>query len=143
MEYIFLTLFVVIIISVLIFFLTSWQMTQLRANQAKTEADKTLYIMKFLIKSPYFTRGESQFDEAKLDAFEDMENEACRELNIVFGRDWFMDLYVLGDYQKSWSFCGREGINFTYQLPVNLYRGYDNTNHLARLDVGVYYESTN
>ena len=63
MEYILMTLFIVIIIGILIFFLMSWQFTQLRATESKSEGEKALFVMKFFIKSPFFTKDESIFDD--------------------------------------------------------------------------------
>jgi len=139
MEYVLMTLFIVIIISALIFFLMSWQFTQLRVTESKTESEKALFLMKFFIKSPFFTKDESLFDDAKLQAFAGMGNDACEELNIIFGRDWFARVYYI-DETESWLFCGQDRKNYTYVLPVNIYRNSDNTNHLGVLEVGVYHE---
>ena len=139
MEYVLLTLFIVIIISVLIFFLTGWQLTQMRMTQSNTESEKALHVMKFMIKSPYFTSDESLFDDAKLDSFEE---DYCDELNVVFGKDWFMEASFL-DGSKTWTLCDEPGRkSFVYDLPVNIYRNSDNTNQLGILKVGIYHEES-
>jgi hypothetical protein len=155
LEYVLMTLFIVIIITALIFFLTGWQFTQLRASESKSESDKALYLMKFMIKSPFFTRDESLFDDAKLSAFADMGQAGCKEMNVVFGRDWFARVYMISDQAgkkpcstisdygscNSWSLCEQTGRkSFSYTLPVNIFRSSDNTNQLGVLEVGVYHD---
>ena len=76
LEYVFMTLFIVIMIVILIFFLTGWQFSQLRATESKTESDKALYIMKFFTQSPFFTKDESLFDDLKLDSFKLLGDDA-------------------------------------------------------------------
>ena len=156
MEYILMTLFIVIIITVLIFFLMSWQFTQLRATQSKTEGEKALYLMKFFVKNPLFTKDESIFDDAKLMAFKDMEDDGgCDDLNVIFGRNWYTIVYEISTNQvlcnsmsdygncNAWSFCEVENRrSFSYVLPVNIYRNSDNTNQLGVLEVGVYHEES-
>jgi hypothetical protein len=156
MEYVFMTLFIVIIISILIFFLMGWQFTQIRSADTKIDSDKALYLMKFFIKSPYLTRDESLFDEAKMSVFTDMqEDDLCERMNVVFGRDWFARVYYLGgsdrpcttlsDYGSCnyWSFCEQAGrASFSFMLPVNIYRNSDDTVHMGVLEVGVYHEES-
>jgi hypothetical protein len=155
MEYILMTLFIVIIISILIFFLMSWQFTQLRATESKTEGEKALFIMKFFIKSPYFTKDESIFDDLNMLAFKEIEDGGCDELNVVFGRDWFARIYEISTNQvecnsmsnygncNAWSFCEEpDRRSFKYLLPVNIFMNSDNTNHLGVLEVGVYHEES-
>lgn len=143
MEYILLTLFIMIIIVALIFFLMSWQFTQLRASESKSEGEKALYLMKFFIKSPFFTKDESIFDDAKLDAFEQIQYDGgCEDLDVIFGRDWFATIYTLGGYE-SWTFC--EELNrrsFSYVLPVNVYKNSEKINKLGVLEVGIYHEES-
>jgi len=154
MEYILMTLFIVIIVTVLIFFLMGWQFTQFRAEESKAEADQALFIMKFFLKSPYFTRDESLFDDAKLLAFTEMGDKACDELSMVFGRDWFAQIYYInGDgelcssmsaYETCdyWEFCVNPDPRiktFSYDLPVNIYNSSGRSNHLGILKIGVYY----
>ena len=151
MEYIFMTLFIVIIISILIFFLMGWQFTQMHASDTKTESEKALYLTKFFLKSPYLTRDESLFDEAKLMAFQ--VEDVCDEMSVVFGRDWFARIYYLeenndpctslADYGNCdyWSLCEQPGRKaFSFILPVDIYRNADKSIHMGILEVGVYHE---
>ncbi len=155
MEYIFMTLFIVIIISILIFFLMGWQFTQIRASDTKTESERALYLTKFFIKSPYLTRSESLFDEAKMTTFKDMETngDICEKMGVVFGRDWFARVYYLednddpctslDDYGRCnyWSLCEQPGRKaFSFVLPVNIYRNANRGIFMGILEVGVYHE---
>ena len=156
MEYIFMTLFIVIIIAVIIFFLMGYQFTQIRSADTRTESDKALFLTKLFIKSPFLTTDESLFDEAKMTVFVDMESGSiCDQMKVVFGRDWFARVYYLGsgdvpctslsDYGSCnyWSFCEQAGRgSFSFVLPVNIHRNLDNTVHMGVLEVGVYHEES-
>jgi len=153
MEYILLTLFIVIIITGLIFFLSGWQITQMRSGQVKAESEKALYLMKFFVKSPFFTDDESLFDDLKLTAFSKMGDDGCKQLVAIFGKDWFANISVVGGsgvlcnsqngYENcdAWSLCNKEGRKaFSYTLPVTIYRVSENRNYIGMLNIGVYYE---
>jgi hypothetical protein len=158
MEYLLLSLFILIVIMTLIFFLTWWQSStwNLEKQNLKTQRIETL--LKAFIASPLFVRENSVFDDSRLMAIKSLEGQGiCEDLGAFFGSGWFLEIESLTpragcsgpcessvtDYPccSSWVICGQGSkINTTRVLPVNVYRRVDGRNDLGVLKVGVYNE---
>ena len=158
MEYVLMTFFIMVVIVILIVFLSGWQVSQLRVEKQKTRTDAVMSAMKNALSSEFLTRGNSEFDDAKLLA---MMSEGCASLEKILGKGAFLEITVFttenipcvpGEYDpdcSQWSFCVRPGGKFeAFYIPVNVYRKMGTTlkdGIISRTDigiakVGVYYE---
>jgi len=152
MEYLFLTVFVILIIIVLMFFITGWQVTQSGIERTKEVSDEVTFLMKKFSTMDYFVKEDGVFDDAKLTVLSSMEN-VCEELRPILGSNWFATITVFDESGSikvctesnypdcnHWSFCKKENRDFvSRKLPVNIYR---NTNRIgdsifAKNDIGV------
>jgi hypothetical protein len=141
MEYIFMVLLIVVVIIILVFFLTGWQITQLRAEQQKVKSDQVLALMKALLTSPLLTNSHGLFDYFKLEAASQID--ICKSFEPIWGK-WWANITIIGG--KSWLLCPREG-NFTgYAIPANVWLatayvtkyGWTGKTELALLEVRIY-----
>lgn len=137
LEYIMLTLIIMAIIIVLVFFLTTWQVTQLSQEKSRTITTQALSLTKLVSNSQYFVKSDSMFDDAKLTAL--AAGDYCRELEPILGKGWFIEVNItgssgqinsrecsIGNYPDCghWVFdCPGVGDDFdAFVLPVNIYR---------------------
>lgn len=140
-EHIMVIFFLVVIVIALIILLTGFQLYQVNAEGEKAERDRALTLTKIILNSRYFTRETSMFDDGKMEAVEDIIE--CDDLESVFGKNWFFELKVLeyGIVTDEWMInsCSRmDGRNFSYTIPVNIYRVAENKNDIGILKVGVF-----
>ena len=153
MEYILLTLFILMIIFALLFFLSWWQGTQLGMEEHNVKAERTLFLARYVSSSPYFIKENSVFDDSKLTAMQSMGPQICTELEKVFGFDWFIKIRSFdGDEEvlctwnsyreggcNSWKFCTKEDQrNISRALPVNIYSKLTGMTGIGIMEVGVY-----
>lgn len=152
MEYLFLSLFVLLVIISLIFFLSWWQLSQFGLEEQRLKNDRLLALLRGFTHSPLLVKGDSLFDDSRLLAVQLLGDDACGELEALFGRDWFMEIEVInrpgcaGQCRQSnygccnyWSLCTQgDRPNVSRSIPVNVYRKAEDRTDLAVLKVGVY-----
>ena len=152
MEYLLMSLFILIVIIALIFFLTWWQSSQLGMEQQNQRNERVNALMTMFINSPLLVRENSVFDDSKLMAAQSLRQEACTDLEPLFGSDWFIEVEILNPRPGcagpcdassypccgSWNLCSQDLRNVSMVLPVNVYRKYEDRTDLALLKVGVY-----
>jgi hypothetical protein len=169
MEYLILTIFIMFIIIVLVFFLSGWQYSQFRSREYRDETQRVVLLMDYFTNSPYFIKEKSMFDDSKLWAIMDTD-DSCEYLEEIFGQNWFAEIEVIDEsgIRKEcdpdspstyldcnyWSFCLSSDPDekfMSYVIPVNVYRKYyQSTEHpemkertdVGTLKVGVYYART-
>lgn len=153
MEYIFLTLFILIMIVAMILFLSWFQMSQFEMKGGDIQIEKAKFLMNYMINSPYLAEENSLFDDSKLTSLLSLE-DYCDRLDGVFGLRWSLKVDLLtsedGCFVEcteesypccgSWTFCEREskGSVLKYVIPVNVLRKINNQVHLAKMEVSVY-----
>jgi hypothetical protein len=159
MEYMFLTLFVIVIVIAFVIFLSWWNISQMNVEKSKAELDKTLVLTKSLASSPFLARGDSLLDDGKLTVLQGMGQEACDSIKGVYGADWFAVVRLLDGRNDMpcnstsypdcnyWSFCKTASKNYrSYVVPVNIYRnigtvlstGVIGRTYIGSIEVGVY-----
>ncbi len=153
MEYLLLSVFILLMIMSLIFFLAWWQSSQFGLEQKKLKDQRVDVLMNRFINSPLFVTENSVFDDSKLQAIQSLRQDACQDLESMFGGDWFITIEVLNQHPGEnigectasnypdcgyWEMCGQGERNVSRVLPVNVYRKAEDRNDLALLTVGVY-----
>ncbi len=155
MEYMIMTVFIMVVIVILVFFFSGWQISQVQMQASKTRSEALLSGMKNVLYSPLFSRDDSMFDDAKLSALQ----VKCDKVKEVLGADVFIEVKVLGreaeipcdPYRYDincnyWSICKRDGTHSSLVMPVNVFRNMGNVlpsgvlgrTDLATVKVGVY-----
>ncbi len=159
MEYMFLTLFVIVIVIALVIFLSWWNISQMDVEKSKAELDKTLVLAKSLASSPFLARSDSMMDDGKLTALQEMRQDACSAIGGIYGAKWFAVVRLLDGSNDTlcsstnypdcnyWQFCKTESKNYrSYVVPVNIYRnigtvlstGVLGRTYIGSIEVGVY-----
>jgi len=158
-EYIFMTLFVIIMIVVLIIFMSWFQFSQIEMRGGSLRTEKAEFLMGYITASPYMVIENSMFDDSKLTALLYMD-DYCDRLDDIFGTSWSLSIELLtsedGCYANctldnypccgSWTLCdkrreyaGRNDIvERIYPIPVNVFRKMNEMVHLADMRVTVY-----
>jgi hypothetical protein len=158
MEYMFLTLFVIVIVIAFVLFLSWWQMSQVGAERSRMQMDKALVISKGFASSPLFAREESMLDDGKLTAAMEIA-DICQRLDEIYGIDWYAVVRMLDGQPDTlcsssnypdcnmWEFCRTTATDrISYAVPVNIYRnigavfstGLFGRTYVGTLEVGVY-----
>ena len=140
LEYVLMMVFIVAVILGLIFFLTWWQISQLGVEQTKNQQDRALSLLKQFTDSPYMTKENSVFDDAKLTVLSSMIPDACERLQGVYGTDWHAEIRLFDDNPLTkctqtsypdgirecnyWTICPDlpAKAKITRVIPVNIYR---------------------
>jgi hypothetical protein len=152
MEYLLLSLFVLLVIISLIFFLSWWQLSQFGLEEQRIKNDRVVALLNRFTNSPLFVKENSVFDDSRLLAIQLLGDDACRELEDLLGSGWFMEIEVLSrpgcagqcsqsnyDCCNYWSLCSQGSrMNVSMSIPVNVYRKAEDRTDLAALRVGVY-----
>ncbi len=159
MEYMFLTLFVIVIVIAFVIFLSWWNVSQTNVERARMELDKTLVMTKTLLSSPFLAREDSMLDDGKLTAIQEMGEDACLRIRSIYGADWFAVVRLLDGSNETlcgasnytgcnyWVFCKDARKNYrSYVVPVNIYRnigavlttGVLGRSYVGSMEVGVY-----
>ncbi len=153
-EYIFMTLFVIIMIVVLIVFISWFQYSQIGMRGGTLQTERAEFLMNYMINSPYLVLENSMFDDSKLTSLLFMD-DYCDRMDGIFGNDWSLEIELLtsedGCYANctlenypccgSWTFCdNRRDFNKTrnYVIPVNVFRKMSDHVELASMRVTVY-----
>lgn len=155
MEYMMMTLFVMVIIVMLVFFFSGWQISQVQMQESRAKSDLVLSGLKNVMYSPLLVRESGMFDDAKLSALQ----ARCDKVKAAFGADIYIEVSVLdgrGDIPcdpyrydincNYWSVCMEDRPHSALVMPVNVYRNMGNVlssgvlgrTDLAVLKVGVY-----
>jgi len=137
LEYLLLMVFVVAVILMLMMFLTWWQISQLGVERAKNQQEWSLSMLKQFTDSPYMTKENSMFDDAKLTALASMMPDGCQRLQEFYGDNWYAEIRLMDDEPVTecsqsnypecnyWKICEQypdaEG-RVTRVAPVNIYR---------------------
>ena len=158
MEYMFMTLFVIVIVIAFVLFLAWWQTSQAGFEKSKMELGKTLMVAKSITSSPFLIREDAMFDDGKLTSALTLA-DFCQRTAELYGAEWFANITVLdgkplvrcsaANYPdcNNWDFCRKAtGEYRAYALPVNVYRVMDSVmstgvlgrTYVASLEVGVY-----
>lgn len=137
MEYIFMTLFLMVIIIGLVLFLTGWQVIQSDVQADKSKIDRILFLTNYFTNTPLLAKDTAMLDDSKLDAFEDVETYSCTELEKALGQKWFVEVRNLDD-SRLWSFCTRNSRNSSFVIPVNIYNRLNEKVSVGTLKAGVY-----
>ena len=157
MEYVIMGFFLFIMIIVLIFFFTGFQVTQLSQDAKRSQIDQVLTLAKQVSSSPVLVKEIGVFDDAKLTGLASLE-DSCKRISSLFGQGWFFEVRVLDGkpdlectettypHCNYWAFCARSAQNTTFDLPVNIVRvvglqlpaGTFSRTDLGLLRVGVY-----
>lgn len=157
MEYILTVIVFIILITIFIFFLSWWQITQMEKEMKISKMDKALSIMKFVTNSYLFVKEPNVFDDTKLFSWIDK----CEKLHEILGDGWFMELIIFdgkGDvichkeyntYCNHFIFCKEYRREYSIlPLPVNINKrfgfvfenGIISRTYPGLLKIGVYSE---
>ncbi len=155
MEYMLMTVFIMVIIVMLVFFFSGWQISQTQMQGSRVKSENLLSNLKNVMYSPLFIRDDSMFDDAKLTALQGK----CEKVKEVLGADVFIEVKTLEKVAEIpcdphrydincnyWSICRRDAPHSALVMPVNVYRNMGNvlaSGILGRVDlatvkVGVY-----
>lgn len=152
MEYVLLSFFVVLIIVVITFFLTGWQISTTRSEQSNLEYSRAEFLLRSFANSPYINKNTykegSMLEDSKLTSI------TCEELQSLYGTGWYAEVESLefkefnepcdaGIYPVcgSWSYCKEGGKTaITFEIPVNIYRKTTGKIDAGLLKVGLYNE---
>ena len=150
MEYILVTFFILLIIVALLFFLSWYQFSQISMEEHKLKSERVMFLARYASNSPYMVKENSMFDDSKLTALKSLGPDACRELESVFGYEWFIMIRAFegeddvpctwSNYPdcNTWEFCTQDKRNISRVLPVNIYRKMSEENGIGTLEVGIY-----
>jgi hypothetical protein len=93
MEYLFLSLFVIFIIVGMMIFLFVFQVGQNTFSIEKNTEAALFSVTNRVIGSQFLVRGNSEFDDAKLTALQDIiAQQGCIELERMFGKNVFINI---------------------------------------------------
>ncbi len=148
LEYVMLTLFVVIVIIALLFFLSWWQASQLGLEKRSNAVQRTYSVLGQFINDPVLVKSSSVLDDSKLTALQSMD---CDDMEKVFGSGWYANVTLFeGDARMEcktnypncnyWEFCprnyGSRCSRISYAIPVNIYRKMKESTGVGILEVG-------
>jgi hypothetical protein len=147
MEYVLLGFFVVLIIVVITFFLTGWQISTTSSEQRSMEYARAEFLLRSFANSPYLNKNTykegSMLEDSKLTSI------TCEELQSLYGTGWYAEVESLefkdpcdaGVYPLcgKWSYCKEAGKTaITFEIPVNIYRKTTGEIDMGFLRVGLY-----
>lgn len=150
MEYILVTFFILMVIVGLLFFLSWYQFSQINMEEHKAKTERILFLAQYVSNSPYLVKENSVFDDSKLTALKSLGSSVCKDLEDVFGYNWYLKFYAFdadadvsctwGNYPEcnSWEFCTKDQRNMSRILPVNIYRKMSDENGIGTMEVGMY-----
>ena len=96
MEYLFMTIFIFIIIIIFLFVVFTFQMTQIQFEEVSATEARLSSATTRILNSPYFVKEDSLFDDAKLQALVDLQNnppdnfDLCDHLHDIMGFNFFI-----------------------------------------------------
>jgi hypothetical protein len=148
MEYVLLSFFVVLIIVLVTFFLTGWQMGTTSSQQRNLEYAEAEFFLRSFANSPYINK--NTFKEGSMLEDSKLTSITCPELQTLYGTGWYAEVESLSfnDTQCSdgtypgcgkWSYCKEGGkAAMTFEIPINIYRKTTGEIDAGLLRVGLY-----
>ncbi|MBN2101889.1 MAG: hypothetical protein JW716_03395 [Candidatus Aenigmarchaeota archaeon] len=155
MEYILLTVFIIILMVAFMIMMTVFQIGGVRSEGAEHVYRQSITTTRFIVNSPYFNNPRfsdgSVFDDSKLSVAD------CEELREVIGEGWFAFVVIPGALQETlcdefnypecnkWIICDKADVRketCVHEVPVNIYRKMDDTIDIGILTVGLYGKCT-
>jgi hypothetical protein len=148
MEYVLMSLFVLLVIVLVTFFLMYWQISTTGSEQRRVLFDRAEFLLRAFTNSPYINRNTypegSMFEDSKL------ESITCDNLEKLYGTGWFAEIESMNYNQEcddenpypycgKWTYCKREGDAMIFELPVNIYKKTSGEVDIGHLRVGLYY----
>ena len=163
MEYIIMTLFMVIIIIAFIFMLLGTQFLSISAESSEEKIYRSMSLLKSFSKAPLFTKDNTAvenpvFYDEKLTALM-LSDDSCEMLENLFGSLWSMEIVIIEDTgtQESgilcdisnynndcnkWVFCEIPAENIesiiTREVPVSVYKKSADRTYAALMLVSTY-----
>lgn len=149
MEYVLLTLFVLLIIVMITFFLTWWQISTTGSEQRRITHDRAEFLLRAFTNSPYINKNTypegSMLEDSKLSSI------TCQDLQNLYGEKWFAEIESYNfnvecnednpyPYCGKWSYCKKEADAMIFELPVNIYKKTTGEIDIGYLRVGLYHE---
>ncbi len=151
MEYILLTVFIIILMIAFMIMMTVFQIGGVRSEGAENVYRQSIIITRFVVNTPYlnnprFSDG-SVLDDSKITTVN------CTELKKVIGTGWFAFVHIPGEPEEilcdettypdcnKWIICDKTEIRretCVHEVPVNIYRKMDDTIDIGILTVGLY-----
>lgn len=146
MEYVLLSFFVLLIIVMITFFLTGWQMSTIGSEQTRVTYTKAGFLLRAFTNSPYINKNTykegSMLEDSKLSSI------TCDDLEKLYGTGWYAEIEILDSGEEctaenfplcgKWSYCKKEGDALIFEIPVNIYRKTTGRIDIGLLRVGLY-----
>lgn len=147
LEYVLMAFLVLLLIFLIVFFLTGWQLSAIESGQTEARRNRAEFLLRAFTSSPYINRDTykegSMFEDSKLTSV------TCDGLQKVYGKGWFAEIESLEFEEEctaanyplcgKWSYCRIEGRGATiFELPVNIYRKATGEIDIGILRVGLY-----
>lgn len=146
MEYVLLSFFVLLIIVMITFFLTGWQMSTIGSEQNRITYAKAEFLLRAFTNSPYINKNSykegSMLEDSKLGSI------TCDALEKLYGTGWYAEIETLESSGNctdenfmlcgKWAYCKKEGEAITFEIPVNIYRKTTGKIDIGFLRVGLY-----
>ena len=147
MEYVLLSFFAVLMIVVITFFLTNWQINTTSSEQREMEYARAEFLLRSFANSPYINK--NTFKEGSMLEDSKLTSITCEELQSLYGAGWYAEVESLdfkdpcdaGVYPLcgSWSYCKEQGRTaITFEIPVNIYKKTTGEVDTGFLRVGLY-----
>lgn len=148
MEYIFMTVFLIVVIIGLMLFLFWWNFSQFKIEEIKNKDNRIISIARYIMVDPVFVNEDSIFDDAKLTAIN--MTIKCKELEDILGDGWYLKIKSLdleGEKYCNWLrypdcnfwvICKENKDHISQKFPVNIYRKISDKISIGILEVGVY-----
>ena len=147
MEYVLLSFFILLVIVLITFFLTGWQITTTGSEQRKVIYDRAEFLLRAFTNSPYINKNTykegSMLEDSKLSSI------TCEDLEKLYGKGWFAEIEALEFKEEcndenyplcgKWSYCKKQGDAVIFELPVNIYKKTSGEIDIGFLRVGLYH----
>lgn len=146
MEYLIMALFMLVVVTAIVFFLFGWEFGASRRAELDRANLQSLFMINIFTHSGFFTKSDSMLDDSKLMVAK------CEDMEAIFGRKLCINitsaLFVgeeettctLSNYPNcnQWvicpDLCSRKDLT-GYDVPVNIYRRVDGKTGLGILDL--------
>jgi hypothetical protein len=148
MEYVLLGFFAVLIIVVVTFFLTGWQISTTSSEQRNMEYARSEFLLRSIANSPYLNK--NTFREGSMLEDSKLTSITCGELQSLYGTGWYAEVESL-EFKDTpcsvdtypgcgkWSFCKEASKTaITFEIPVNIYMRTTGEIDAGTLRVGLY-----
>jgi hypothetical protein len=151
-EYIVISIFLVIIIAGVVIFLSYWQAAQIGLEKRTVLTEKVLSLTKEIFDHPALIKENVMFDDSKLDRSK--LEKICKNLEEKFDVEWFAEIkaFEIVKTGEKFSFIDSMKMDLcekkdeedkkfvAYDFPVNVYRKKEKVTQMGILKVGVYFD---